>query len=226
MGTWIVSIEGNDTFQDIYSNFMERYNSGDDPRQITKDILFEFSNYFSDTDDKHNALFALSKAQWETKTLGQRTLDEVRTIIRSESDLKRWRQLGATDEVIKGRKDELDRFLETISSKKEKPKRRKKKKFEFEKKEIVKLTSPDGKKILDIAEEFGDKKYIHTSGLLMWESGGGSVFYYNQPNHNISAKWVDNGTLEITHDRNIVFSKKDEKVFFMGDEVKIKYMVK
>jgi hypothetical protein len=90
----------------------------------------------------------------------------------------------------------------------------------------VKLTSPDGKKTLDIGEEFGDKKYIHTSGLLMWDNGGGSVLYFNQPNQDISAKWINNGTLEITHDKNIVFSKKDEKACFMGDEVIIKYQAK
>jgi hypothetical protein len=226
MGTWDTSIEGNDTFQDIYSNFMEHYNSGDDPRQITKDILSEFSDYFSDTDDKNNALYGLSKAQWETKTLDKKTLDEISEIIRSESDLKLWRDLGATDDVIKKRKDRLDKFLKTISTEKEKPKRRTKKKFEFQKTQILKLTSPDGKKTLDIGEEFGDKKYIHTSGLLMWDNGGGSVLYFTPPNQDISAKWIDSGTLEITHDKNIVFSRKDEKAFFMGDEVIIKYKEK
>jgi len=226
MGTWDTSIESNDTYLDIYSAFMKRYNSGDDPIQITQDILSEYSDYFNETDDKNNALFGLSKAQWETKSLDKKTLDEVKEIIRSESDLRLWRDLGATDNIIKKRKDRLNRFIKTISTEKEKPKRRIRKKFEFEKKEFVKLASPDGKKTLDIGEEFGDKKYIHTSGLLMWDSGGGSILYFNQPNKDISAKWIDNETLEITHDRNIVFSKKDEKAFFMGDEVLIKYKEK
>ncbi len=226
MGTWDISIEGNDTFQDIYSNFMERYNSGDDPRQIKLDILSDFADYFSDTDDQHNALFGLSKGLWDTKSLDEETLEEVKQVIATESDLRLWRNLGATDGIIKKRKDRLDKFLKTISTEKEKPKRRIKKTFEFEKKTFVKLTSPDGKKTLDIGEELGDKKYIHTSGLLMWDSGGGSVLYFNQPNQDISAKWVDNRTLEIIHDRSIVFSKKDEKAYFMGDEVIIKYTQK
>jgi hypothetical protein len=226
MGTWDTSIESNDTYLDIYSAFMERYNSGDDPRQITQDILSEYSDYFNDTDDKNNALLGLSKAQWETKSLDKKTLDEVEEIIRSENDLRLWRDLGATDDIIKKRKDRLDKFLKTISTEKEKPKRRIRKKFELEKKELVKLRSPDGKKTLDIGEEFGDKKYIHTSGLLMWDNGGGSVLYFNQPNQDISAKWIDNATLEITHDRNIVFSKRDERAFFMGDEVIIQYKEK
>ena len=112
MGTWDISIEGNDTFQDIYSNFMERYNSGDDPIQIKQDVLSDFADYFADTDDHNNALFGLSKALWETKSLDTETLDKVRQIISSESDLKLWRDLGATDDIIKKRKDRLNKFLD------------------------------------------------------------------------------------------------------------------
>jgi hypothetical protein len=226
MGTWDISIEGNDTFQVIYSNFMERYNSGDDPIKIKQDILTDFADYFADSDDHNNALFGLSKGLWETKSLDKETLDKVKQIIASESDLRLWRDLGATDELIRKRKHGLDKFLKTISAEKDNPKRRVKKKFEFEKKEVVKLASPDGKKVLDIGEEFGDKKYIHTSGLLMWAGGGGSILYFNQASKDISAKWLDSQTLEIIHDRSIMFSKKDEKAYFMGDEVIIKYTEK
>jgi hypothetical protein len=226
MGTWDISIEGNDTFQDIYSNFMERYNSGDDPRQIKQNILLDFADYFADSDDHNNALFGLSKGLWETKSLDKETLDKVRQIITSENDLRLWRDLGATDDIIKKRKNRLDKFFKTISTENEKPKRRVKKKFEFEKKELVKLVAPDGKKILDIGEEFGDKKYIHTSGLLSWAGGGGSILYYNQPDKSISAKWLDSQTLEIVHDKGILFSKKDESFYFSGDRVTIKYREK
>lgn len=226
MGTWDISIEGNDTFQDIYSNFMERYNSGDDPKQITETILSDFREYFLDADDRNNALFGLSKAQWETKSLDQETLRQVKEIVRNGNDLKLWKDLGADETTLGKRKTRLEKFLETISTEREKPKRRLKKKFEFEKKVLVKLTSPDGKKTLDIGEEFGDKKYIHTSGLLMWENGGGSILYFSEPNREISATWIHNGLILITHDPGIVFSKKDEKAFFMGDEVTIQYKVK
>jgi hypothetical protein len=226
MGTWDSSIEGNDTFQDIYSNFMERYNSGGDPKQIKQSILSDFADYFADSDDHNNALFGLSKGLWETKSLDKETLDKVKHIIASESDLALWRELGATDDIIKKRQNRLEKFLKTITTEKEKPKRRVKKKFEFEKKELVKLVSPDGKKILDIGEEFGDKKYIHTSGLLSWAGGGGSILYYNQPDKSISAKWLDSQTIEIVHDKGILFSKKDESFYFSGDRVTIKYTEK
>src|SRR5690242_14901418 len=122
MGTWDISIEGNDTFQDIYSNFMERYNSGDDPIQVKLDILSDFADYFADSDDHNNALFGLSKGLWETKSLDKETLDKVKQIITSESDLRLWRDLGATDDILRKRKDRLDKFFKTISTEKEKPK--------------------------------------------------------------------------------------------------------
>jgi hypothetical protein len=226
MGTWDTSIENNDTYLDVHSAFMERYHSGDEPRKITQDILSKYSEYFNDTDDKNNALFGLAKAQWETKALDKETFEKVKDVIDNGSDLKLWKELGATDDLIKKRKDTLNKFLETISTEREEAKRRIKKKFEFEKREILKLISPDKKKTLDIGEEFGDKKYIHTSGLLMWDNGGGSILYFSPSNQNISAQWINNAILEITHDKNIVFSKKEEKLFFMGDEVIIKYRVK
>ncbi len=133
MGTWDTSIESNDTYLDVYSAFMERYNSGDEPRQITLDILSDYSDYFNDTDGKNNALFGLGKAQWETKTLDKETFEKVKGVIDSGSDLKLWKELGATDDLIKKRKDSLDRFLKTISTEREKPKRRIKKKFELRK---------------------------------------------------------------------------------------------
>ncbi len=223
MGTFNTSIEGNDVFQDIYSAFMDRYHSGDDPRQITQEILSSYSDYFNDADDKSNALFGLSKAQWETMALDEEIFKKVKDIIISGKDLENWRASGATNDLIKKRKDRLDKFLKTLSAVREKPKRRVHKKLDFETKEIVRLISPDNKKVLEIKEEFGDKKYIHTSGLLLWASGGCSILYYNQPDQNISAQWTDDQTLEIVHDKSIVFSKKAESAFFMGDPVTIKY---
>jgi hypothetical protein len=226
MRTWDISIEGNDIFQEIYSKFMERYNSGDDPKQIEQNILSDFADYFTDSDDHNNALYGLSKALWETKSLDKETLDKVKDIIASESDLGIWRELGATEDIIKKRKNRLVKFLKTIATDKEKPKRRVKRKFEFEKKELVKLVSPDGKKILDIGEEFGNKKYIHTSVLLSWAGGGGSILYFDQPDKSISAKWLDSQTLEIVHDKGIKFSKKEDSFYFAGDRVTIKYTEK
>lgn len=38
MGTWNNKIDGNDTFQDIYQNFFDLYNQGQNPAGISKQI--------------------------------------------------------------------------------------------------------------------------------------------------------------------------------------------
>lgn len=43
MGTWNTKINGNDTFQDIYQNFFDRYNEGGNPVDISKQIQEEFA---------------------------------------------------------------------------------------------------------------------------------------------------------------------------------------
>ena len=58
---------------------------------------------------------------------------------------------------------------------------------------------------------------------MIWENGGGSVLYYIGQGYDISAKWLNSQTLEITHNRNISFTMKKNAAFFCGDEVKIIY---
>jgi hypothetical protein len=69
MGTWNTSINGNDTFRDIYSTFFDRYNEGHNPLDISKSVVEEFADVFVNEDDKNNGLFALALAQWETTSL-------------------------------------------------------------------------------------------------------------------------------------------------------------
>lgn len=42
----------------------------------------------------------------------------------------------------------------------------------------------------------------------------------------ISAKWRDSQTLEVTHDPDIEFIKKDETFFFCGDQGIVVYLLK
>ena len=224
MGTWNTKINGNDTFQDIYQNFFDLYNQGIDPVDISKQIQEDFEEMFNDYDDHNNSLFGLAFAQWETKSLTPIIYKQVKEIIESGNDLKIWKELGADEKTIKQRNAVLAKFLKQISIDKEKPKRRIRPKFVFETIELVKITAPDHRKTLEIKEEFGDKKYIHTSGLLMWGQEGGSVLYFTGQGQFITAKWIDQKTLEITHDKNIQFEKQDDSAYFSGDSVKIIYI--
>ncbi len=224
MGTWSNKIDGNDTFQDIYQNFFDLYNQGQNPDEISKQIQDDFTEMFSDYEDRNNSLFGLALAQWETKSLDPTIFKQVKEIIATGNDLEIWKGLGADEKTLRQRKAALDKFLIQISTDREKPKRRIKPKFEFEMINLVDAVAPDNLKTLGINEEYTNKEYVHTSGLLMKGQSGGSILYFTGQGKSISAKWLDSKTLEIRHDKTIEFEKKDENFYLSGDEGVIKYI--
>ena len=224
MGVWNTEIKGNDTTLDIYSNFFDKYNNGGNQVWVSNEIKAEFEDYFSDSDDRNNSLFGLALAQWETKSLEPEIYKTVKEIIENGTDLDLWKELGADKKTLNNRKSELENFLKQISTEKPKAKRRVRPKFEFTTKELVKIRTIDGTKEFRINEEFTNGKYIHTSGIMEWSSGGGAgIMYYTGESKNISAKWIDNNNLEIIHEPNLTFDKKEKESVFRGDKAIIKY---
>ena len=198
MGTWNTTIKGNDTTLDIYQSFFDRYNQGEDPIEVSKSIQHDLKEYFQDLDDRNNSLFGLALAQWETKCLEPKIFKEVKKLI--------------------------DKFLNQISTERTKPKKRVRPKVECSMKELVRVVSPDNKKEFVVNEEFANQKYIHTSSMINWFSGGGAgIMYYVGEGNQVLAEWIDSQTLEITLEPNTIFQKKDESSYFCGDEVKIIY---
>ena len=226
MGAWNTAINGNDTFLDVYRAFFDLYNQGRNPIEVSKQVLDDLQAMFNDHEDRNNSLFALALAQWETKSLDHSTLDTIKTIVKTDDDIKLWKELGADESSLAGRKTILEKFLAQISTEREKPKRRKRDKSEFEVIELVNTVAPDDCKKFIVNEEFRNKKYIHTSGLMSWKSGGGSILYFSEQAKNISAKWLDSQTLEVTHDKNINFTMKKETFFFCGDQGVVIYVPK
>lgn len=226
MGTWNTKINGNDTFQDIYQNFFDAYNQGQESANISKQIQYDYADMFEDSDDRNNSLFGLALAQWETKFLDQTIYKQVKEIIESGNDLEVWKGLGADEKTIKQRKFALDKFLNQISTDREKAKRRVRPKFEFEMINLVESIAPDNLKTFNVNEEYTNKNYIHTSGLMNWKQGGGSVLYFTGQGKKISAKWLDSNTLEVTHDKDIVFTMQKDSSYFFGDDVKVVYKPK
>lgn len=227
MGTWNSKIDGNDTFQDIYQSFFELYNQGENPVNISKQIKEDFAEMFNDIDDRNNSLFGLALAQWETKSLDTKIYKQIKEIIDSGNDLEVWKKLGSDQKTLEKRKKELDKFLTQISSEREKPKRRVRPKFEFEVITLANSVAPDNLKKFDVSEEYSNKNYIHTSGIMSWENGGGtSVFYFTSQGKNISAKWIDNKTLEVYYDKDIIFEQQDDRAYYSGDDIKIIYEAK
>ncbi len=119
MGTWSATIFGNDTSLDIKDEFFERYNRGEEPANIKKDLTLEI-----DDDDRFNVMFALAHCMWEVGQLDDDFLFEIKKVIANKEDLAIAEELGADNKFIKQRSKNLEKFLEKISEKKEKPKKR------------------------------------------------------------------------------------------------------
>src|SRR5690242_9348648 len=100
MGSWSTAINGNDTFLDIYQAFFDLYNEGLNPTDISKKILADYDEMFSDHEDRNNSLFGLALAQWETKSLDSQLLKRVKEIIETGEDLKLWKELEADEKAL------------------------------------------------------------------------------------------------------------------------------
>jgi hypothetical protein len=57
----------------------------------------------------------------------------------------------------------------------------------------------------------------------LWGNGGGSVFYFTKLGAKVSARWLDSGNLEVTIEKGIIYSKRDDWIFFCGDKVDVQY---
>ena len=119
MGTWNASIFGNDTSLDTKDEFFERYNLGEEPEDIKKDLLLDI-----DDEDRFNVMFALAQCMWEVGQLDESFLSDIEKVIESKEDLAVLEELGADKSLIKQRTGHLEKFLKKISVKKEKPKKR------------------------------------------------------------------------------------------------------
>ncbi len=111
MGTWGTAISSNNTYADIYSEFIGLYDDGIEPSEISRKIIRDNNELIEDSEDKNDFWFALAMAQWQCKSLDPDLLQRVKIIIESGEDIKIWEQLGADKQDIKKRKKALDSFL-------------------------------------------------------------------------------------------------------------------
>lgn len=117
-------------------------------------------------------------------------------------------------------------FEHRLSFKNRKPKRTKKVNSKFTSIALVNIKAPDNKKTFEICEYFTNGIYDQTGSSIMWADGGGSVFYFTLQGHYISARWLDGQTLEVTHDKAIVFTKQETEFYYCGDKGVIIYKPK
>ncbi len=140
MGTWGTAISSNDTFAEIYAEYIDLYNAGLSISEITEKLKIKNKDIIEDYEENHNFWFAIAKAQWECKNLDLEVYKKVKLIIESGANLELWKELGASPKDLNKRHNYLEKFLLELKTKKDKPRQRKKKlKFQpvFEKGECI-----------------------------------------------------------------------------------------
>lgn len=126
MGCWGMGITQSDEYCEIYERFMEEYDEGKPVADITKDILDEYLDEFEENDGVlHDVYFALGKAQWMCGGISEAIYNRVRQIIENGDNILFFQKLEATETDLKLRKKNLDKFLNSISSPREKARKRK-----------------------------------------------------------------------------------------------------
>ena len=125
MGTWGTGISSNDTYSDIYREFIDLYNDGVSTPEITKKLIADNQETISTREDSTNFWFAIANGQWECKELDKEIFSKVEKIVNSGMDIEIWQELDSTQSDIKKREQVLTKFLEKIKTEKAKVKRAK-----------------------------------------------------------------------------------------------------
>ncbi|HRH47168.1 MAG TPA: hypothetical protein PLP23_00375 [Panacibacter sp.] len=125
MGYFGTGISENDTYLDVYTEFVTLYNKGKNIVDISKHLIETNSDYINDTSspDFSSFWFALANAQWERKELNPDVYREVKKIIENNFDLQFW---DGSDR--QKRKKSLIKFLNKLSTERAKAKSRTKSK--------------------------------------------------------------------------------------------------
>lgn len=129
MGTWGTGISSNDTYADIYEQFIDLYNEGLAVPEITKRLVAENQDIIDIPEDATNFWFAIAKGQWECKALDEEILLKVGHIIQTGEDLRVWEELGASPKDLKVREKVLTKFHAKLQTVKDKPRIKTKKKL-------------------------------------------------------------------------------------------------
>ncbi|MQY42865.1 hypothetical protein GG681_09440 [Epibacterium sp. SM1969] len=228
MGTWGYKVGEDDVFRDVYDFFFDTYNQGASPEEASERVLEEMSGCFSDDDDQYEAYLALAFAQWETQYKDVGTIEEVERFISTGESLRNWSGRGGDETLLKRRRRALNSFLRKIK----KPRRSKKRRVhivpEFQEAILVDLIAPDNRKALTIQEIYMDGRFIHTSAMVMWSEGGGSIFHSDRSGLEICAEWLGSQNLQICFlnagEEDLSFGiGNPNEAFFCGDRVKLVY---
>ena len=125
MGCWGMGMTQSDEFCEIYHEFMDSYNEGKAVAEITAAILAEYHAEFDDDDGvMHDVYFALAKAEWMCCEQSEPVLNRVKEIIESGANIEFYRELEASEQDLRTRRKNLEKFWDSLQTPRTKPRQR------------------------------------------------------------------------------------------------------
>lgn len=148
MGTWSVSVSGNDDYQDIYSEILKEINSLT-PLNDALDKIYKryFEIYCEDDFAQNSLIYALAYAAWEYGLFENTYRDKTISLISNDFDLECLRDLGLSEQDLERRKTALLKFIDKISTPNKKPKEAKltqRKASLYKKGDVLQIKHTDG----------------------------------------------------------------------------------
>lgn len=126
MGCWGMGITQTDEYCEIYERYMEEYNIGKPLCDIKKDIVDEYLEEFDENDGVlHDVYFAIGKAEWMCGGISTDILERITHIIKTGENIVFYRELEASENELKQRQKNLEKFLVLLSTPRGKTKKRK-----------------------------------------------------------------------------------------------------
>ena len=110
MGTWGTGIQQNDTFCEVQESFRERWDAGEPPQNIAKELMDQMHS----DPEAHIAVLAVADSLWHCDALEAMWLLAVREIVEEDVDISYWMQMNAPSGFIRNRRVVLRRFVERL----------------------------------------------------------------------------------------------------------------
>ena len=115
MGAWGPKLYQDDIAQDVRDTYKDRLRRGKTTKEITEELIEEYSEEIEDIDDGPIFWFALADIQWDYGRLLPKVKENAIKWIEDGSDIRRWEEEGTAKEV-KVRKEVLEKLKNKLKS--------------------------------------------------------------------------------------------------------------
>lgn len=115
MGAWGPKLYQDDIAQDVRDTYKDRLRRGKKTKEITEELIEEYSDEIEDVDDGPIFWFALADIQWDYGRLLPEVKENAIKWIEDGSDIRRWEEEGTAKEV-KVRKEVLEQLKHKLES--------------------------------------------------------------------------------------------------------------